>query len=354
MPHLKPLAGKYLTPAMYAGLNGSQRQQLRRNIAAVGVSALAPLAGGDLAGNASQPDAFGVFTDADGRVVVDDFTNPISNIPHIVRAFAAANEGYWIEDVFNSPGWTVEGGAVRYTVTRPEDKFLPAGQLMPRAPGAEAPRISGTRRRPVVAYPESVSGSIEVTDEARQRNDIFDVTNTFQQAANTFTETFQALGETALSGLVTASTRFISAGAGTYADWAAAQPIYNFSSTAPRPSQELARVRRTFQEEKNGVMPDTIVWSPEDAENFDRVYEDRGEAVLARYGITKTFTSVRRTAGNRLYLRSGQVGTMAWEKAMGDPEYTREGRRYTDVFTMEGRVVFVANGADAILEARKI
>jgi hypothetical protein len=96
------------------------------------------------------------------------------------------------------------------------------------------------------------------------------------------------------------------------------------------------------------------VWTPQDAENFDRVYEDRGDAVLARYGITRTFTTVRRTPGNRLYLASNQVGTMAWEKPLGDPEYTREGRRFTDVYTLEGRVVFVANGADAIMEVRKV
>lgn len=349
--HDRPLRGKLLAPHQLEGLDAMARREMLGLLRAAG--ALPVLAGGDENALSAQPDPWGVFTDADGRVVVDDFTNPISNIPAVIRAFAAENQGYWIEQVFNSPGWTVEGGAVRYTVTEPRDKFLPAGQLMPRAPGAEAPRISGTRKRPVVAYPESVSGSLEITDEARQRNNIIEVTTTFQQAANTFTDIFQGLGEAALEGLVTASSRFISGGSGTYADWDAAQPIYNFSSTAPRPSQELARVRRTFQEEKNGVMPDTLVWTPQDAENFDRVYEDRGQQVLERYGIRQTLTTVRRDPGNRLYLRSSQVGTMAWEKPMGDPEYTREGRRFTDVYTQEGRVVFVANGADAILEVRK-
>lgn len=305
-------------------------------------------------GMTSRPDPFGVFVDGDGRVIVDDFTNPISNIPAIVREFARSNEGYWIEDVFTSPGWTVQGGAVRYSVSAPGDHFLPDGQLMPRAPGSEAPRISGTRQRPVVAYPESISGSLEVADETRERNEVWQVQQTMRQAANTFTETFQALGETALDALVQASARFTTAGVGTFADWAAADPIYNNTSTDPRPSAEFARVRRLFVEEKGGVMPDTLVWSAEDAENFDRIYEDRGTAVLARYGITRTLTSVRRDPGKRLYLRSGQVGVMAWEKPMGDPEYTREGTRFTDVYTMEGRVVFVANGADAVHEIRKV
>ena len=341
---------KLILPPGLRGLAAHEELAWERRLDAVRASGVPT----NEAGLTSRPDPFGVFVDADGRVVVDDFTNPISNIPALIRGFARSNEGYWIEDVFNSPGWTVQGGAVQYTVSAPGDHFLPAGQLMPRAPGSEAPRIAGTRQRPVVAYPESISGSLEVADETRERNQVWQVQQTFRQAANTFTETFQDLGEAALDGLVTASSRFITGGAGTFADWAAADPIYNTASTDPRPSLELSRVQRLFVEEKGGVRADTLVWTPEDAEHFDRVYEGQGEAVLRRHGITRTFTTVRRTTGRRLYLRSGQVGTMAWEKPMGDPEYVREGRRFTDVYVMEGRVVFVANGADAIMEVRKI
>jgi hypothetical protein len=348
MTKQRPFAGLTIGPEHVRG--DRERFEALRALGALPV-----LAGGSPEANlTSQPDPYGVFTDADGRVVVDDFTNPISNIPAIVRAFTQANQGYWVEQVFNAPGWTVQGGAVRYALSSVGDQFLPAGQLMPRAPGAEAPRLMGTRRRPIVAYPESLSGSIEVTDEARERNQVIQVQDTFRQAANSFADAFQGLGEAALAGLVTASSRFVTGAAGTFADWDAAQPIYNTTSTAPRPTAEFARVRRLFQEDRGGVAPDTLVWTPQDAENFDRVYEDRGDAVLARYGITRTFTTVRRTPGNRLYLASNQVGTMAWEKPMGDPEYTREGRRFTDVYTLEGRVVFVANGSDAIMEVRKV
>ncbi|MCA1571711.1 MAG: hypothetical protein LC798_15635 [Chloroflexi bacterium] len=302
-------------------------------------------------GMTSRPDPFGVFVDADGRVVVDDFTSPISNIPAIVREFARDNQGYWIEDIFNSPGWTVQGGAVQYTISAPGSHFLPEGQLMPRAPGAEAPRIRGTRQRPVVAYPESIAGSIEVADEVRQRNQVWQVQQTFRQAANTFAETFQALGETALSGLVTLRNRVVFGGPGTFTDWANS-PVVNSTSAMPYPGKEFARVRRLFVEERGGVQPDTIVWTPEDAERFYNIYGERGNAILTQHGFTRTLQTVRRTAGRRLYLRSGQVGTMAWEQPMGDPEYTREGTRKTDVYTMEGRVVFIANGADALLEVR--
>lgn len=352
MSTAKTFAGRVIDPrSLPERLTYQQVRELRA------AGAVPIMAGGSTPepGLTAQPDPFGVTVDADGRIVVDDFTNPISNIPSLVRDFANDNQGYWIEQVFNAPGWTVQGGAVRYSISMVGDHFLPAGYgLRPRAPGAEAPRIAGTRRRPIIAYPESISASLEVTDEARLRNDVAQVQQTFRQAANTFADTFQALGEAALDGLVTASAREVTSGAGTYADWAAAQPIYNTTSTAPRPSSELARVRRLFVEDRGGVQPDTLVWNPQDAENFDRVYEDRGDAVLARYGITRTFTTVRRPAGQRLYLRSGQVGTMAWEVPLGDPEYVREGIRKTDVYVMEGRPVFVANGADAVLQIRKV
>lgn len=308
----------------------------------------------DETGLTSRPDPYGVFTDSDGRVVVDDFTNPISNIPAIVRELTRDNQGYWIEDVFNAPGWTIQGGAVRYQVSAPGDHFLPDGQRpAPRAPGAEAPRVSGTRRRPIVAYPESLAASIEVADETRQRNDIIEVQTTFRQVANTFADIMQGTGEAALAALVTASSRNVNSGSGTFADWAAADSIYNTASTDPRPAEEFARVRRLFVEDKGGVQPDTLIWDPADAEQFDRVYQDRGDAVLARYGITRVLTTVRATAGVRTYLKSGQVGTLAWERPMGDPEYTREGTRLTDVYTLEGRFVFVANGGDAILQVTK-
>jgi hypothetical protein len=302
----------------------------------------------------SRPDPFGVTTDADGRIVVDDFTNPISNIPALIREMTRDNQGYWIEDVFNSPGWTLQGGAVAYQVSGPGDHFLPDGSRpAPRAPGSEAPRISGTRRRPIVAYAQNLSASLEVSDEARQDNDVIQVQTTFRQAANTFADIMQGIGEASLAQLVSASSRNVNSGSGTFADWAAADPIYNTNSTDPRPAEEFARVKRLFVEDKGGVQPDTLIWDPVDAEHFDRVYQGMGDDVLRRYGITRVFTTVRATAGVRTYLKSGQVGTLAWAKPFGDPEYTREGTRFTDVYTMDGRFVFVANGADAILQVTK-
>lgn len=351
----KLYAGRRLFPQDAAALSRSEFDAIR----ALGI--LPVLAGGQSTpvpglpelNSVGQPDVFGVSVDADGRIVVDDFTNPITRLTETVRAFAADNEGYWIEQVFNAPGGLVTGGAVQFAYSIVGDHFLPDGQtLRPRAPGAEAPRVSGSRRRPTVAYPESISASLEVTDEGRQRNRVVDLITTLRQIANTFTLTFQDLGEAALEGLVAAGDRIVYAGNGTYADWEAAPRATNITSNTPLPAEEFDEVILNFVEERGGVRPDTIVWSPQDRREFYRVYRGDAPAVLAAAGLTRQLTSVRREAGRRLYLRSGQVGTLMYELPLGDPEFTREGTRKTDVYTFEARPVFVANGADAVLEVR--
>lgn len=300
----------------------------------------------------AYPDPFGVYLDGDGRLVVDDFTNPISNIPEIVRAYTEANEGYWINQVFNSPGWTVQGGAVSYGISAPGLHFLADGKgFAPRSPGSEAPLLGGQKRRKALAYVENLSGRIEVTDEERQDNNVIDVQTTFRQASNTFAETLQDIGEATLDAFITAETRFVNFGDGTFAEWDES-PVVNSTTALPFPGREFARVRTTFIKEKGGVQPDTLVWSADDAELFYNIYGDRAQAILALHGFTNVLTSVRRQSGRRLYLRSGQVGTLAWAKPMGNPEYVREGLRLTDAYVLDGRFVFVANGADAILEVR--
>lgn len=305
----------------------------------------------------TYPNPFAAYVNEDGQIVVDDYTNDITRMPDIVRAFARSNEGYWIEDVFDTPGWTVTGGAVQYTITSADDHFLtPGKEPAPRAPGSEAPILAGTKRRPILKAPENLSGRVEVTDEARRSNDIIEVRRTFMQTANTFARIMQGIGEETLELLIEAEDRHLWGGAGTFTDWEAAEPISMLGADPmvnPRPTREFARVRRTFIQEQGGVLPDSLMWSPEDAEEFDRIYEERGDMVLARYGILNTYTSIRIDPGTRRYFKKGQVGVLGWEKPM-DTEPVREGIRKTDVYVLDGSFVFIANGADAIMEVQNV
>lgn len=291
--------------------------------------------------------------DVDGNyVTVADYVNPPTRIPTLVRDLVAANEGYWIEEVFATPGMTVQSGAIIYSDTFPEDHFLSAhGRPGPRAPGSEAPRLAAGRPTLKTSRVESWAGSIEVHDEVRRRNQVWDVQRQFRQAANTFADILQVRGEEVLDAFIDASGREVTAGAGTFADWAAADPIENTASTDNRPAAEFARVRRLFAQDKAGVRPDVLIADPEDIEHLDRVYGDRLDALLRRYGL-RLRESTRATVGERIYARSGQVGVMAFEKPL-DQEHTREGTRKTDVYTLEATPVYVANGAESVLRVRK-
>ena len=47
------------------------------------------------------------------KVTVDLLTRPVTVIAPQVRDLVAVNEGYFVEDVFSTPGFTVEGGHSR-------------------------------------------------------------------------------------------------------------------------------------------------------------------------------------------------------------------------------------------------
>lgn len=279
------------------------------------------------------------------NITVDSMTNPPSRIPAIVRDLVAANEGYWIEEVFATPGFTVEGGAIIYDESFPEDHFLDEdGSIAPRAPGAEAPRLSVGRRAPKIARPESWSGSIEIHDEARRRNQMVLITNIFRRTANTFADRLQSRGEDVLEDFVTASGRTID---GT--DWTVGAPdgLDNVDpSTLPAASFVLAE--KQFIEDKAGIRPDVAVVSTEDAVLLKNTYAEKLQGILDLHNL-RLRVSPRRPAGRVLLLKSGQVGVMAFEKPL-DQEYQRIGRRKTDEYTLEAVPVFVANGAEALLE----
>ena len=336
---IRPEDIRIIPPAVARRLTTAQLGHLRRDLGWI-----PPMAGADPNG----PQPLGVSVSGT-QITVDDYVNPPTRIPAIVRAFTAANEGYWIEDVFNVPGFTVQGGAIIYTETFPEDHFLAdEGRPAPRAPGSEAIKLSAGRRGVLVSRPESWAGDIEVTDEDRRWNRVIGIQDQFRKAGNTFADLLQTSGEEVLDAFVQASGRFAVTPPGY--DWAAADPVENTTSTDPRPSAEFARVRRLFVQDKTGVRPDTLIAAPEDLEHLDRIYGDKLPALLQRHNLT-VHESVRRDPGKRLYVKSKQVGTLAFDKPL-DQEYSRVGTRKTDVYTLDVAPVWVANGADALMEVR--
>ena len=343
----RPLAGLRLSPEMVRAASREELGTLRK------LGALPVLAGGDTVTNYSDVTPYGISY-ANGSLTVGDFVTPPTRLVDGIVQLTLQNEDYWIigdpGSPFASPNIAVPSGVAQFYVQKRDSLFLPAGQtLRPRAPGAEAPRIGMNIPAPEFAYAESWSGSIEVPDEARTHNDVRLLTRQLQQASNTFANVLQTRGETVLNDFVTAQSLVIDDPPG--ANWAAADPIEQTASTDARPAAEFAYVLSKFRTDKMGVRPDTVAVGIDDALAFDTVYGSGNlqitDSILNRFGLKMRVTQTL-AAGTRLYYKSGAVGAVLWEKPLGEPEYTREGIRFTDVFTMEMKPVFVADDATAI------
>lgn len=287
-------------------------------------------------------------------VTVDTYVNPPAQIPGIIRTLVAGNQGYFAEQIFSTPGFTVTGGAIIYEETFPEDFFLPAGKEGgPRAPGAPAKRLGSTRRPIKAAYPESWAGSIEVTDEARTRNKVIAVRRQFTQAANTIANNIQTRALQYLAEKVKEWGREVEG-----INWHAARPegLVNVDPFT-MPHRDLAMIQKLFAEDKVGVLPDTIILNTEDNFFLDVLYSSYPngglDGMLRNYGINRRLVSPLAIEGAPYFLKSGGIGVMAFEKPLTQ-EYSRVGERFTDVFSLDVAPVLVAYDASAIRQLTSV
>jgi hypothetical protein len=283
-------------------------------------------------------------------ITVDTYVNPPTKIPAIIRSLVAEDEGYFIEEVFGTLGSPIQGGAVIVEETFPEDFFLASGtEPAPRAPGAEAPRMESERHEPKVRRPESWAGSVEVTDEARQRNNVIAVRNQFTKAANTFADIIQRRGIEVLLEAVEGWERTGEA----KVNWHEAHEsgVQNVDPLK-MPHRDVALVLKQFRDDKVGVRPDTMLANTEEALFLDLIYPGIGttlgiNSMLERYGIKRLIATPLLEKGKVLFVKAGAPGVIGWELPMSQ-EMVREGTRKTDVFVLECRPVYAAFDASAV------
>lgn len=284
------------------------------------------------------------------RVTIDAMTRPPTRVSAIVRDLVAANEGYFAEELFRTPGMTVQGGAILYQEQSVGDHFLDPNQsLAPRAPGAESPTVGFPRQDWLIAKVESWAGKFEVTDEARRRNDVVMVQDAMRRIANTLADQIQTRAITAANAFVTSKGRVV-----TGIDWGQA-----YSSGVPNadpttlPQRDFALALTTFINDKTGIRPDRLILNPTDAFLLDVVYGEKLPALLQRYGLTLRVTP-EQTQGQALLVKAGQMGFMAFEK----PLDTEVGRGPTgtwkDIYAVEATPVLVVNDATAVLRINGI
>lgn len=286
-------------------------------------------------------------------ITVDELLQSPTVINETVRDLVGANEGYWAEEVFSTPGFSVDGGAILYHVSDPTDHFLKAGQsVAPRAPLAETPLVSWERGEPLIAKVEPWAGAFEVSDEARRRNRVDIVTKGQQRVANTLAQVIQTRAIATLQAFITAQSRTVAAPAG----WRI--PMTNGVPNADPAETILATlglVEQTFEEDKSGVMPDTLIVS-----SIDKRYArlqlpgSKLRETLADFGISKIRSSPLVTAGTATFVKSGDVGYIAFEQPLDtEPERLTSGRRGWR-YNMEATPVFIANDASAVLQVTGI
>lgn len=281
-------------------------------------------------------------------ITVDSMTKPPTRIAPIVRDLVADNEGYFAEEIFATPGFTVAGGAIIYSETFPADHFLdPLQSIAPRAPGSEAPIIGALRGVEKVARPESLAGRIDVTDEQRRRNDVAAVQSLFRKTANTFADRMQTRAIQTLNDAITAWGRTV--GSVSWADAAAAAGGVTNVAQTTLPQATFGAVIKQFVDDRAGVRPDTVLLSSTDALNLRLILGDKLDAFLSAFGIKRMRETPELTAGTAIFLKGKQVGVIAFEKPL-DTEYVREGTRKTDVYVVEATPVFVAVDASAIMQ----
>lgn len=283
-------------------------------------------------------------------VTVDTYVNPPTKIPAKIRKLVADNQGYFIESVLGTIGSPIQGGAVLLEETFPEDFFLPSdGKPAPRAPGAEAPSLTSTRGEPKVVRPESWSGKIEVHDEARQRNNVLAVQRQFTQAANSFADILQSRGIEVLLAAIDAWNRESEA----TTNWHEAHTggVQN-ADPQKMPHWDVAKVLKQFRDDKVGVLPDTVIMNTTELLYLEAWYPGIGttwgvDAMFSRQGINRIIATPLVAEGTVIFLKSGAVGAIGWEKPLGQ-EYVREGLRFTDTYVLEVRPVYAMFDASAV------
>lgn len=305
------------------------------------------------AAQAPVADPLGPATIDGTTITIDDYVNPPTRIPAIIRNLVEANRGYFANRIFDTPGFTVEGGAIIYEESFPEDFFLPEDQsLAPRAPGSEAPILGATRRGPSIAYPESWSGQIQVHDEARRRNKVLGVRRQFIQAGNTFANIMQRRAIETMEAFVTKAERIQKS----ELNWgeAHATGIIN-TDPAKMPGADLALVETLFIEDEAGVQPSLLILNPTDAYNMYVAYSTMpgGLAALLQEHNLELLRSPRVEAGSAYFVKGGGIGVMAFETPFST-EQERIAKRKTDAYIMEATPVFVAFDASAIMKLTEI
>ena len=238
-----------------------------------------------------------------------------------------ALKGYWADQVFSSGGG-VQGGAVVYNQLVTNELFVAPGRdVMNVEPGAEFPIVTFDRPVPLVKPVEKFGGKYFITDEARDRNDPQMLQQGTQRLANTINRRIHDNAVAELDAQITALGG--SAQTMTANNWGATVTGGASQTTASGwPAADFSKLQLLADQKELGVVFDTWIINPADANDFNIVYGENANQVLRNHGI-RFITSNRIPVGNAYVIESGQVGQMRLEKPLSTETWREQGTQRT-------------------------
>lgn len=216
---------------------------------------------------------------------------------------------FFVDRVFSSGGG-VTGGAVIFNVVEANDLYAER-DVQQVAPGAEFPVVTFQRRVPGVAVVEKWGGKFFITWEARDRNNVQELTNAVRQLSNTIVRKINQRGVAVLDAAVTTFGRTT---VGT--SWADATVLTMDQRTgANMPARDLAFLNSLEETEEMGMNFNLLIMNPQEYMNLTLSYGDGLNDVLDSFDFD-IFVTNRVAAGTAYAVAEGQVGEMRLEQPL--------------------------------------
>jgi hypothetical protein len=286
----------------------------------------------------------GAPTISGSEITVDTLSKQPTRVTKMVMDLTL--QRFLLDRLFTSAGG-VTGGAVIYDQVT-ENNLYTTRDVEKVAPGAEFPILTSARLAPKIATVDKWGGKFDMTDEARDRNDIVAFTNHVRQVANTIVRKLNQYAVGVVSSAVSANSRTI-----TGHSWSSAVPSGS-SPTAPAstPFGDINLAKKNAEVDEMGIEYDTLLVNPNEELsllNFAQFNAATLRATLAEIGINEVYASNRVTAGSPLLVASGQVGEFRVESPLQTESWREQGKEKTWWQSSVRPVAYVTN-AFAILQ----
>ena len=206
----------------------------------------------------------------------------------------------------------VVGGGILYNVTRPEDRYS-ADDVVERAPGDEYAYVRGVDPEARLALVRDWGGKFDVEDEVYRRNNVGYVNSELRQLANTLTRKLNLGALTAINAALDETPGGSNlVGTSDWSNFLTVGPADQITPNTLRPSADWVHAQLAADQERLGIVYDTLAVSPQQAADLRIGYGDQLDAVLSSAGLKMT-TITHLDGGTAYLLKKGAAGRVGFE-----------------------------------------